>query len=353
MLDVIRDRIRDAARERKPLRIRGGGSKDFYGATLDGELLDVSGHAGIVSYEPTELVVTARCGTKLADLERTLAEQDQLLGFEPPHFAGGATLGGAVAAGLSGPRRAHAGSARDFVLGAQVVDGNGELMSFGGRVMKNVAGYDVSRLLCGSLGTLGIITEVTLKVLPSPIAELSLRFEIPQDDAIARLNAWAGRPLPISASAWADGQLTVRLSGAAAGIAAARGQLGGESLTHVEAGEFWTALRDQAHPFFGASPLWRLSVPSSTPALDLPGAQLLEWTGGLRWLAGDADPARVRAVAERAGGSATLFRADPALKRRAGAFPPLAPALAVLHRRVKQAFDPNGVLNPGRLYAGL
>jgi glycolate oxidase FAD binding subunit len=351
-LDDLRDRIRGAAAARTPLRLRGGGTKDFYGEDPAGELLDTRAHAGIVAYEPTELFVTARCGTRLAELEQALDEQSQMLAFEPPHFAADATVGGMVAAGLSGPRRAQAGAVRDFVLGAQVVDGNGALLNFGGRVMKNVAGYDVSRLMAGSLGTLGLIAEVTLKVLPRPMAELSLRFEWPQARAVARMSQWAGRPLPISASAWHQDALVVRLSGAVAGVAAAREQLGGEAIADVEAREFWQAVRDQTLPLF-AAPLWRLALPSTAAPLELPGEQLIEWNGGLRWLHSEADPAQIRAAAKAAGGFATLFRGDAARKRRAGVFDALPPALMALHRRVKQTFDPCGIFNPGRMYAGL
>jgi glycolate oxidase FAD binding subunit len=328
------DRIRAAAAAGTKLRIRGGGSKDFLGEPSSGEPLDTRGHAGIVSYEPTELYVTARCGTPLAELEATLDDNGQMLAFEPPHFGEGATVGGAVAAGLSGPRRVQAGPLRDFVLGVEIVDGRGEPMRFGGRVMKNVAGYDVSRLMAGSLGTLALITEVTLKVLPKPGSELSLRFELPQDRAIRQLNEWAGRPLPISASAWHEQRLTIRLSGSFAALAAARAQLGGEPVDDLEAVGFWRSLRDHGHPFF-QQPLWRLSLPSASPPLELPGAMLLECNGGVRWLAAGADPVTVRAAAQAAGGSARVFRG--------GEREPLPPSMAALHRRIKQVFDPSGV----------
>ena len=352
MIDSFAQRIRAAAQARAPLRIRGGGSKDFYGDAAAGEVLDTRAHAGIVEHEPTELYVTARCGTKLSELERVLADANQMLAFEPPHYADGTTVGGMVAAGLSGPRRASAGALRDFVLGAQLIDGRGEVLRFGGQVMKNVAGYDVSRLLAGSLGTLGLITQVTLKVLPRPAAELSLRFELGQAEALQRLNEWAGRPLPLSASAWHDRQLTLRLAGAPGALRAARERLGGEEVAPSQAEEFWRSVRDHAHPFFTGN-LWRIAVPSTAPPLVLPGAPFIEWHGALRWLAAEADPPAVRAAAKAAGGHATLFRADDALKRVAGAFDELPPALAALHRRVKQAFDPAGIFNPGRLFPGL
>jgi glycolate oxidase FAD binding subunit len=353
VIEEFRQRIAAAASAGRTLRLRGAGTRDFYGAPPAGEVLDTRGHAGIAAYEPTELYVTARCGTPVSELEQALEAQDQVLAFEPPRFGPGGTVGGMVAAGLSGPRRVQAGPLRDFVLGVHLVDGRGQLLRFGGQVMKNVAGYDVSRLACGSLGTLGLITEVTLKVLPRPVAELSLRFELPADAAIRRINEWAGRPLPLSASAWHAGALTVRLSGAAAAVAAARGRLGGEALPDVEAGEFWQSLRDHTHPFLAADILWRLALPPAAPAPDLPGDWLLEWHGGQRWLRSDAGAARIREAAARAGGHATLFRADEALRRRTGAFTPLEPMLERLHRRVRQVFDPDRVFDAGRLYASL
>jgi glycolate oxidase FAD binding subunit len=335
----FRERIRAAAARRETLRIRGGGTKDFYCGQPTGPILDARGHVGIVAYEPTELYVTARCGTTLAELERALDEQGQMLAFEPPHYGDGATVGGMVAAGFSGPRRVQAGPARDFVLGVEVIDGRGELLRFGGRVMKNVAGYDVSRLICGSFGTLALITEVTLKVLPRPVAELSLRFAMPQHRAITQLNQWAGKPLPISASAWHAGVLTVRLSAGASGVASARERLGGEAVADVEAREFWQSLREQTHPFFRA-PLWRMAVPSATAPLDLPGETLLEWHGGLRWLGGDGDPRRIHEGVAQAGGHATLFRAVASPQAHA-----TAPAPA-LQRRIKETFDPTGTFLP-------
>ncbi len=335
--------------EKRALRIRGSGSKDFYGNETQGELLDTRGHAGVVSYDPTELVLTARCGTSLAEIQKILGEKNQMLPFEPPHFGAAATLGGCVAAGLSGPRRASAGALRDFVLGARILDGRGRTLSFGGQVMKNVAGYDVSRLLAGSLGTLGLILDVSLKVLPRPPAERTLRMELPQAKALQSMNRWAGQPLPVSATAWRDGQLHLRLSGAERALGAAAQKLGGESVAAKEAARFWEGVREQTDPFFsGDAPLWRLSLPANAPVLELQGEPLLEWGGALRWLKSGADAASLRAIAAQAGGHATLFRAR---EKPAGAFTPLQPALARLHRELKQAFDPAGILNPRRLYA--
>jgi glycolate oxidase FAD binding subunit len=347
----IAERVRAIAAGGRSLRLRGGGTKDFYAQSLEGEVLDLRGHAGIVAYDPTELVITARGGTPLAEIEAALAAERQMLAFEPPRFGDGATLGGVVAAGLSGPRRAAAGPLRDFVLGVRIMDGRGDELEFGGRVMKNVAGYDVSRLMAGAMGTLGILLEVSLKVLPVPVEEATLRRELPEGRAIETMNAWAAQPLPISATAYADGDLAVRLSGATAAVRAAREKLGGDPVAPDEAARFWAGVREQTDPFFrGDEPLWRLAVPSATPPLALSGRQLVEWGGGLRWLKTGADARTVRERATRAGGHATLFRGGD---KAAGVFQPLAPALAAIHRRLKQEFDPRGVFNRGRMYADL
>ncbi len=340
--------IRSAAEKQTALRIRGGGSKDFYGTALNGEILDTRSYSGIVQFEPTELVITARCGTPLAEIEAALKERGQMLAFEPPHFGDNATLGGCIASGLSGPRRAAAGAARDFVLGVRMLDGRGTDLRFGGQVMKNVAGYDVSRLMTGSLGTLGLILEISLKVLPLPLAESTLRFKLPEDKAIQMLNQWAGKPLPISASAYTAGELSLRLSGAAAAIEAACKKFGGERIDDAQAEKFWVGVREQTDPYFrGDAPLWRLSIKSTTPPLKLSGTQLIEWGGSLRWLKNDVDAKTIRDAAVSAGGHATLFRASD---KSAGVFHPLPLALLKIHQRLKQNFDPAGIFNPGRLY---
>ncbi|MDB5992350.1 MAG: glcE [Herbaspirillum sp.] len=353
-LQQFKQRITAASASKAPLRIRGSGSKDWYGQKLQGELFDVSSYSGIVSYDPTELVITARCGTPLAEIEAALTQHRQMLAFEPPHFGANSTLGGMVASGLSGPRRATVGAVRDFMLGAVLMDGNGEVLKFGGQVMKNVAGYDVSRLLAGSLGTLGLILEVSLKVLPKPFSETTLLFAMEQADAIRALNTWGGQPLPISASTWRDGVLLVRLSGAATAIKAAKQKMQGEE---IDAGPLWADLREQKNDFFTAiSPalgLWRLSVPSHTPPLALPGEQLIEWGGAQRWLKidADADTAGLRATVAQAGGHATLFRGRPQHQQTdVDVFHPLTPAIARIHRNLKTAFDPSGIFNPGRMY---
>ena len=354
-LAELRDRVRAAAAARRPLCIRAGGTKDFYGEPPVGDRLDVRGFRGIVSYEPTELVVSARCGTPLADVEAALAERGQMLAFEPPAFGPSATIGGVVAAGLSGPRRASAGAVRDFVLGATLLDASGNVLRFGGQVMKNVAGYDVSRLACGSLGILGPILEVSLKVLPVPAAECSVRMQMDEGAALQALNQWGGQPLPLSASAWRDGVLTLRLSGAPAAVAAAAARFarerGAARLDEPGARSFWAGIREQTDGFFdGSRPLWRLSVPSTAPAFGLGGESMLEWGGALRWLRSEAPAGEIRAAAARVGASATLFRGGD---RTAGVFHPLPPANAALQRRLKDVFDPARLFNPGRMYPGL
>ena len=263
----FRQQVIQASAHRTPLQLRGGGTKDWYGETPHGTLLDTRAHEGIVDYDPTELVITARCGTPLAEIEATLAEKNQMLAFEPPHFADGATIGGVVASGISGPRRAATGAVRDFMLGAVLMDSTGDVLHFGGQVMKNVAGYDVSRLLAGSLGTLGLILEASIKVLPKPFAESTRRLAMTQSEALIQLNRWGGQPLPISASAWCDGQLTLRFSGALAAVAAAENKIGGDPVDHADA--FWRDIREQNDAFFTRThqALWRLSLPSTTPPI--------------------------------------------------------------------------------------
>ena len=355
ILEQFRERIRAASAERTRLLLRGGGTKDWYGQNVVGDVFDTRAYAGVVEYEPSELVVTARCGTPLAEIEALLARNGQMLAFEPPRFGAGSTIGGVVASGLSGPRRASAGAVRDFVLGAQLMDGRGELLTFGGQVMKNVAGYDVSRLLAGSLGTLGLITQVSLKVLPVPFCEASVRFELDEITALRRMNAWAGQPLPVSGSCWHRGVLTVRLSGAQAAVKAALARMGGEAVPDGAA--FWNALRDQQADFFagaegGAAELWRLSVPSAASALVMRGEQLIEWGGAQRWLRVDRGAAEdIRRVAAAAGGHATRYRVESEdLGAGVGAFHPLAPAIARIHQRLKAAFDPEDIFNCGRMY---
>ena len=347
VLQQFRDRIMSATRSGTALRIRGNGTKDWYGQELNGEPLDTTAYSGIISYDPTELVVTARAGTNLREIGKALAEKKQMLAFEPPRFDGLATVGGIVASGLSGPRRQAVGSVRDFVLGTVLMDGKGETLHFGGQVMKNVAGYDVSRLLTGSLGTLGLILEVSLKVLPRPFAQHSLQFAMSEQDALHQLNVWGGQPLPLSASCWLNGNLYVRLSGAQAAVDAAIAKMGGTDLPEAE--NFWDGVREQTHTFFSEpqQALWRLSLPTVASPLALPGEQMIEWGGALRWLKTTADAETIRSVAANAGGHATLFKGGD---KSVGVFQPLAPAVARIHRNLKQAFDPAGIFNPRRMY---
>ncbi|HPU53613.1 MAG TPA: glycolate oxidase subunit GlcE [Burkholderiaceae bacterium] len=355
VLSEWRDRILAASEAGRALELRGGGTKAFYGEAPRGEPFDTREYRGIVSFEPTELVITARCGTPLAELEAAVAQAGQMLPFEPPSFGAQATLGGAMATGLSGPRRATAGAMRDFVLGACLLDAKGQWLRFGGQVMKNVAGYDVSRVLCGSMGMLGLITEVSLKVLPVPALETTLMMAADQKQALGWLNQWAGRPLPISASAWSDGKLIIRLSGAAAAVRAAiedfRQRHGARPLEPGEATAFWADVREHRAPVLDtAGPLWRLSVPSVAPVLALGGDPFIEWGGALRWYASQAPAASVREAAAAVGGTACLFRGGD---KSVGVFHPLSDAVARLHARLKREFDPGRIFNPGRLYGEL
>ncbi|WP_087691243.1 glycolate oxidase subunit GlcE [Pandoraea sp. PE-S2R-1] len=353
-LDVIRARVLAATAAGTPLDIHGGNTKRWYGQPPSGEPLDMRAYAGIVSYDPAELVITARAGTPLADIEAALAQKGQILPFEPPHFGPGATLGGCIAAGLAGPRRPHVGAPRDFVLGAVVMNGQGQVLHFGGQVMKNVAGYDVSRVLAGALGTLGVLLELSIKVLPQPVAEATLRYAMPQAQAIDQLNRWGGQPLPLMGSAWHDGVLSVRLGGAAAAIDAARSAMGGELIDVIEAQQFWLSLREQTHPFFARSPigaqgeaLWRLSVPPTTPPLAHGDEQLIEWGGAQRWWITPRSAAEVRAIAAATGGHATLFRHGD---KSAGVFTAQPAAIQAIGERLQQAFDPSRIFNRHRLY---
>jgi glycolate oxidase FAD binding subunit len=399
------DAVRSAAADGRQLRLRGGGTKDFWGAALQGEVLDTRGYQGIVSYEPSELVVTARGGTPLAELEAALAEQGQSLAFEPPHFGAGATVGGMVAAGLSGPARASVGSVRDFVLGARMVDGRGANLSFGGQVMKNVAGYDVSRLMAGSWGTLGVITEVSLKVLPVAPAEATLMCQgLAQPEALQLLHRWGGQPLPLNASAWVRDStaqpvadfLFVRLRGAVAAVQSAITRMSADAsalgaqvtvMDNAAAGADWRASGEHTLPFFQAPSadqgLWRLSVPQTAPVIEVPGvapasAQYIEWQGAQRWLWApmSAAPA-IHAAAQLVGGSAQCFRSsmdrhgpaalamtdshstpntDPSLRGPqargnplTGAFAPMPEALLRIQRALQEQFDPQGVFATGRM----
>ena len=379
-LNALTDAVRDAVALGRTVRLRGSGSKDFWGQSLTGDVLDTRAYCGIVSYEPSELVVTARCGTPLAELEAALAEKGQCLAFEPPHFSQGAqqgaTVGGMVAAGLSGPARATAGAVRDFVLGARFINGLGEHLTFGGQVMKNVAGYDVSRLMAGSWGTLGLITEVSLKVLPISPAEATLMCAgLSQKTALNLLHRWGGQPLPLNASAWvrdASAQpeadyLFVRLRGAVAAVQSALGKMHDDAVAsgaqvqqmdNAEAAQDWRASGEQCLQFFDAPStdlcLWRLSLPQTAPVLDLPYAQYVEWQGAQRWLWAPASAAvALRELAQSVGGHASLFRASSAhadVDKAVGVNTPLDLVQQRIQRQLQKQLDPKGVFATGRLH---
>jgi glycolate oxidase FAD binding subunit len=379
-LQHLTDRILHASQIAQPLRLRGGGTKDFLGQSLQGEVLDTTVYSGILSYEPSELVITVRSGTLLAEVEAALAEKGQSFAFEPPHFGGGATIGGMVAAGLSGPARASVGSVRDFVLGARMLNGKGEHLTFGGQVMKNVAGYDVSRLLAGSWGQLGLITEVSLKVLPVAPGEATLMYAgVSQAQALTLINRWGGQPLPLNASAWvhdttatpAQDYFFVRLRGAIAAVDAAVIKMSAEvqalgaqvtRMDNAQAAIDWKASGEQTLDFFKAPTeqdcLWRLSVPQTAPVLDVrvqgvACAQYIEWHGAQRWLWAPASAAtQVREAAVKVGGHATLFRSSAAngdTDKQVGVFTPLNAVQQRIQNELKKQFDPAGIFNLGRI----
>jgi glycolate oxidase FAD binding subunit len=342
----LAERVRAASASRSPLRIVGGDSKAFYGRTVGGEPLDVAGHAGVVDYEPSELVITARAGTRIQEIEGLLARQGQRLAFEPPILGAASTLGGVVAAGLAGPRRPFAGAVRDSVLGVTVLNGKGEALRLGGTVFKNVAGFDGFRLMAGALGCLGVLLEVSLRVAPIPAAEISRGFELPWPAAQARLTALMRQPLPLSGAAHDGERLHLRLAGPMGAVAAAASELGGEDTPEA----FWEDLRHRRSGPLTAPRLWRLSVPRTANLTDLPGPAIRDWAGAEIWLDSDAPAEHLRRLASDAGGHATLYRgAAPGEE----VFAPLSPALLALHQRLKAAFDPAGVFNPGRMYEGL
>ncbi|HEK1691177.1 TPA: glycolate oxidase subunit GlcE [Pseudomonas putida] len=344
MSQDLLEQVNQALNLNTPLRIQGSNSKAMLGRPVAGELVDTRGHRGIVSYDPTELVLTARAGTPLQEIEAALFEAGQMLPCEPPHLGAGATLGGMVAAGLSGPRRPWAGSVRDYVLGTRVITGQGKLLRFGGEVMKNVAGYDVSRLMAGSFGCLGLLTELSLKVLPRPRQCLSLRLPMDRHQALAELVEWGQQPLPISAACHDGEALYLRLEGGEGSVQSARQRLGGDVLDS----QFWSDLREQRLTFFeGAEPLWRLSVPIATAELDLPGRQLIDWGGAQRWLKSSAPAAVIREQVAKAGGHAIGY----AQGEHSSA--PLPAALMRYHHALKRQLDPQGLFNPGRLYPDL
>jgi len=360
--DII-ETIRQARAERAPLTIRGGGTKDFYGEPAGRpdraghSILDMSALSGVLTYHPSELVITVRAGTRLAEIERILEEQGQMLAFEPPRLGRGGTIGGCVAAGLSGPRRMAAGKVGDFVLGSVVLNSSGVPLRFGGEVMKNVAGYDVSRLLAGSMGILGPIAEISLKVLPKPLTEATTQLDVGQDEALALMSRWRGLPLPISATCWesadgGQGRLRVRLSGNESAVRSARKTVGGVEIDAGPAGDYWTSLRDQTHPYFQAASLWRVALPARAADLEA-GPTLIEWQGGQRWLSDVPSANALRMRVAELGGHATFYRSSGDARHGAPVFHPLPKVLMALNRRLKQSMDPEGIFNPERLFTGL
>ena len=343
---ALLEQVNQALANATPLRIQGANTKAFLGRVTAGEILDTRSHRGIVSYDPTELVITVRCGTPLAELAKVLDDAQQMLPCEPPSFGEGATVGGMIACGLSGPRRPWSGSVRDFVLGTRVITGLGKHLRFGGEVMKNVAGYDLSRLMAGSYGILGLITEVSLKVLPKPRQTLSISLQMSAEHALLRLAEWGQQPLPISAACHDGEHLHLRLEGGEGSVAAAHDRLGGELLDSA----YWADLNEQRLAFFDEDqPLWRLSVPNNTPRLSLPGRQLIDWGGAQRWLKSDAQARFIRQVVEEAGGHVTCYSHG----LTDTPFQPLPDALMRYHQNLKRQLDPQGIFNPGRLYAEL
>ena len=359
-LAVLCEQIQTAASQSLPIVIAGGNTKQFYGnAYVQKDLvpleLDMTGLSGIIDYEPTELVMTAWSGTPLQLVKEQLNAAGQMLAFDPPSFGPRATLGGMVAAGLSGPFRHGAGSLKDFVLGANLIDADGKVLKFGGQVMKNVAGYDVSRLLAGSLGMFGPMTQVSVKVAPKPLETLTLQFVLGEQAALDMCLSWRAQPLPISATAITADGLYVRLAGAPSAVQSAHKKLGGSALIGLEASVFWDSLREQTHAFFDGltSPLWRIAVAPHTPALNL-GPTLIEWGGGQRWTKTDLAASHLRQLALKSGGHATLFRSQPDKRLTGdGVFHPLTPGVSTIVRRLKQEFDPKGLFNPGRLVWGI
>ncbi|MDH5599712.1 MAG: glycolate oxidase subunit GlcE [Gammaproteobacteria bacterium] len=353
----LQDRVRAALNDKTMLKIVGGNSKEFYGnPSLDSEnnkteIIETRIHQGITSYEPSELVITARAGTPLKEIEALLAENNQMLPFEPPHFGEHATLGGAIATGLSGSRRPFAGSARDFVLGTKIISGKGEIMSFGGQVIKNVAGYDVSRLMVGAMGTLGLLLEISIKVLPRPNTEVTQCIAMSQQQALKTMREFHQTSLPLSALAYENEKLYVRLSGAESAVTAAQKKVSGETMLHAE--NFWRQVNEQLHPFFKSNkPLWRLSVPYIA-AIDIEEKSFIDWSGGLYWIHSDKEAEEIQQLASAQGGAATLFKVTDNSHAYTERFAPLQAKIKQFHVNLKMRFDPYGILNYGRLYSDL
>ncbi|MDI9244439.1 glycolate oxidase subunit GlcE [Marinobacter sp. CHS3-4] len=347
----LREQILDARGKGQKLNVVGGGTKQFMGRESDShaEPLELKKHTGIVEYHPVELIMTVRAGTTIAEIQNALDEHGQCLHFEPPVFGKGSTIGGTLACNLSGPARPWSGSVRDQVLGIRLLNGKGEHLRFGGQVMKNVAGYDTSRLQAGAMGTLGAITEISLKVMPKPAMTMTLVEEMPQSDVIRYMNQRAGEPKPITGAAWVNGKVYLRLSGAKSAVEATAKKWSGEVLENGD--DFWQQLQHLTHDFFkGDEPLWRFSVGSTAPDLALDGPQLIDWAGSQRWFRGVADSARLESIAKKAGGQVSMFRGGDRTDEVMHHQPQ---ALQAIQQRLKESFDPDGLFNPGRLYSWL
>lgn len=345
---ALQSQVAQAAAKKQKLIIKGNGSKSFLGVINDAAELNISTHSGIISYEPTELVITARAGTTLKTLSRALAEYDQTLAFEPPAFGNNATLGGTIACAMAGPAKPYLGGVRDYILGCRVLNGRGQILKFGGEVMKNVAGYDVSRLMTGAMGTLGTLLDISVKILPATKHELTLVSTTQTEKAINEMQALAGTGLPVTASAYLNGVMYTRIAGSEAAVKAAADKLPGDK---TDDNDFWQQLREHKLEFFNTNkPVWRISVPALTNPADIEGDWLYDWAGMQRWLITDTPADKIRSSIASVGGHATLFRADEELKRQAGVFHPLPTPLVKLHQRLKQEFDPDGIFNHQRLF---
>jgi len=348
---TLQKKVQDAISNKSSLYIHGGNSKLFYGNKVDAAPLDICPHTGVISYEPTELCITVRAGTRIAEIEELLAESKQILTFEPPQYSPDATIGGAVSAGISGPRRAYSGSVRDAILGVKIINGNGEIVNFGGQVMKNVAGYDLSRLMVRSQGTLGVILEVSLRLLPKPAHDITVSFESPQDAALKFFQESRLKQLPITGSVWFNEQVYLRLSGSTETLEINQKKLGAEVLSGNP--DFWREIRDHQHHFFGRTdkPLWRLSLPPASDQIArIDDNQLIEWGGAQRWVNSNAPANIIQNIATSRNGYATLFQGD---LPETPCFPLLDGPLLEIHKKLKHKMDPQGIFNPGRIYSGL
>ena len=364
----LQEQVKHAIRNKTPLCIQAGNSKQFYGHAVDestdAKRLDLSSHTGIINYDPSELCVTVQAGTKLSDLEALLAENKQMLAFEPPHYPSGknnqdtATIGGAIATGIAGPRRAYTGSVRDAILGVKIINGEGEIANFGGEVMKNVAGYDLSRMMVRSQGTLGVILSVSVRVIPKPEHNITLRFNASQNETLSYFQALRKTNLPITATAWLNEQGSIRISASEAVLKSCKNKIKGDEVTDDE--NFWLGLRDHTHAFFNDDrPLWRFSLPPAlSNVISLDDAQLIEWDGAQRWIHSNTPANIIRDIAKSHNGYATLFNSNLKIKNHTNltkidAFPALEPALFTLHQNLKKQMDPQGIFNPNRIYRGL